>query len=118
MPKSAYQRKMQNVYGFPHWRPTVPNNAVNPDSFGRSVERKAQLFDARKTVSATDDESLNIYRLSPIAHPEDGRWSNAPSNGDVMVAARRSGHARVVAAGCETDFMKRNGACGPRTLLR
>jgi len=89
--------------------PTIPNSAVDSDSFGRSVESKAQLFDAPRSASATDHgELLNIYRLSPIADPDDGRWSNAPSSGDVIVAARTSGDARVVAAGCETDFMKRD----------
>src|SRR4051794_28228172 len=84
--------------------PAVPNNAVNPTSFGRSVESKAQLMDARKAASATEDgELLNVYRLST-----DGRWGNAPWKGDVVVAARMSGDARVVAAGCEMDFMKQD----------
>ncbi|MFP3547033.1 hypothetical protein SB748_26800 [Rhizobium sp. SIMBA_035] len=89
--------------------PAVPNNAVNPTSFGRSVGSKAQLLDARKAASATEDgELLNVYRLSPIADPDDGRWGNAPWKGDVVVAARMSGDARVVAAGCEMDFMKQD----------
>lgn len=31
---------------------------------------------------------LNIYRLEPIAAPDDFRWDNAPSHGTVLVAAR------------------------------
>jgi hypothetical protein len=47
---------------------------------------------------------LNIYRLRPVADADDARWGNAPSNGELFVAARTSGDARVVAAGCEVDF--------------
>jgi hypothetical protein len=83
------------------------NNGENRNQFGRSVESKAQIADAATTASATDDgEELNVYRLVPIAPPNDARWQQTPHAGEVVVAARTAGDARIVAAGAELDFME------------
>jgi hypothetical protein len=89
-----------------------PNNAINPNTFGRSVESQAQIRDAAAMASPVVDsnETLNIYRLEPIAAAGDPRWGNAPSHGAVVVAARTSGDARIVAAACELDFMEVDAA--------
>ncbi|MBU0739324.1 MAG: hypothetical protein KJ981_11315 [Alphaproteobacteria bacterium] len=52
------------------------------------------------------DELLSIYRLEPIAAPDDPRWDNAPGHGVVTVAARSTGDARLVAASQELDYME------------
>ncbi len=51
-------------------------------------------------------ETLNLYRLEPIAAAEDPRWGGSPNRGVLVVAARTAGDARVVAAGRELDFME------------
>lgn len=87
------------------------NNATSRTTFGRSVESKSQLRDAATIASATDlEEALNIYRLEPIAAPDDPRWDNAPNQGTIIVAARSSGDARIVATGRELDFMEVDAA--------
>jgi hypothetical protein len=53
---------------------------------------------------------LNIYRLEPIAAPDDPRWDNSPGHGTVVVAARTPGDARIVAAARELDFMEVDAA--------
>lgn len=52
----------------------------------------------------TDD--LKLYRLVPVAAPGDPNWDNAPSHGEVVVAALTPGDARVVAAEAESDFLE------------
>jgi hypothetical protein len=87
------------------------NNATNPNTFGRSMESKAQIKDAAAKGSAdVDGEPLRIYRLEPIAAPEDPRWANSPGHGVVIVAARTTGDARIVAASRELDFMEIDAA--------
>lgn len=49
-------------------------------------------------------EELQIYRLIPQAPPDDPNWRNSPSQGEVVVRARSSGDARVVAQEAEGDF--------------
>ncbi|NEJ83081.1 hypothetical protein GR268_42120, partial [Rhizobium leguminosarum] len=51
-----------------------------------------------------------IYRLEPIAAPDDPRWDNSPGHGTVVVAARTPGDARIVAAARELDFMEVDAA--------
>jgi hypothetical protein len=48
-------------------------------------------------------EQLALYRLVPIARPDDPNWERAPNRGEVVVRARSSGDARVVAAQEETS---------------
>ncbi|MEZ2223484.1 hypothetical protein [Rhizobium sp. RCC_161_2] len=89
-----------------------PNNATSSTTFGRSVESQAQIADAAR--KGTDDlmgfEALNVYRLEPLAAPDDPRWQNAPSQGVLLVAARTSGDARIVASARELDFMEVDAA--------
>jgi hypothetical protein len=88
------------------------NNATTSNRFGRSVESQAQIADAAR-VGSPDvglGEALNIYRLEPIAEPNDPRWDNSPGHGVVIVAARTAGDARIVAASRELDFMEVDSA--------
>lgn len=81
--------------------------STTENRFGSSVESQAQVEDAATVATGTDaGEMLNIYRLEPIAAPDDFRWDNAPSHGTVLVAARTAGDARIVAAGAELDFQE------------
>jgi hypothetical protein len=52
------------------------------------------------------DERLNLYRLVPIAEADDPRWDNSPFQGEVVVAARSTGDARLVASSRELDYME------------
>ncbi|UPA26274.1 hypothetical protein [Shinella oryzae] len=47
---------------------------------------------------------MKLYRLVPVAAASDTNWDNAPNQGEVVVRARSSGDARVVAAEAELDF--------------
>ncbi len=57
-------------------------------------------------VDYSDPEQLKLYRLIPIAAATDPNWDLAPNQGEVVVRARSSGDARVVAAEAELDFME------------
>jgi hypothetical protein len=89
-----------------------PNNATTSNTFGRSVESQAQIADAARESSneVGAGEPLNIYRLVPIAQFDDPRWDNSPNQGEVVVAARTSGDARIVASAKELDFMEIDAA--------
>lgn len=89
-----------------------PNNATSATTFGRSVESRAQIADAAQTASAAvgGQEPLNVYRLAAAAALDDPRWANSPYQGEVTVAARTSGDARIVAATRELDFMEVDSA--------
>jgi hypothetical protein len=78
-------------------------------TFGQSVESQAQIADSALGGGETN-EPLNIYRLVPLAAPDDPNWDNAPSSGEVIVAARTTGDARIVAASRELDFMEIDAA--------
>jgi len=87
------------------------NNATSTTRFGRSVESSAQMLDAQAEAAAGDqNEALNLYRLEPIAAPDDPRWDNSLNHGIVLVAARTPGDARIVASGRELDFMEVDSA--------
>jgi hypothetical protein len=87
------------------------NNGTSPNTFGRSVESRAQILDAQKVGSTSSfGEPLSVFRLEPIAAADDPRWQNASNHGVVVVAARTSGDARIVAASRELDFMKIDAA--------
>lgn len=81
------------------------HTGTSDTSFGRSPESQAQIADAETIASGDFGEPLNIYRLVPIASPDDPRWQISPAQGEVVVAARTAGDARIVAAGRELDFM-------------
>ncbi|MCB5203826.1 hypothetical protein LH464_15240 [Neorhizobium sp. T786] len=83
------------------------NSGVTENRFGQSVESQAQIADAQKIASgSTPGEILNVYRLVPVAPSTDFRWDQAPSMGEIVVAARTAGDARIVAAGRELDFQE------------
>jgi len=87
------------------------NNATTRNTFGYSVESQAQIAAAaNEGAPAAGEEKLSIYRLEPIAAPNDPRWANSPGHGIVTVAARTSGDARIVAASRELDFMEVDAA--------
>jgi hypothetical protein len=87
------------------------NNASSPTTFGRSVESQAQIADAAaQGAPGSAGEPLSIYRLEPIAAPNDPRWANSPGHGVVVVAARTPGDARIMAASRELDFMEVDAA--------
>jgi hypothetical protein len=50
------------------------------------------------------EENLKIYRLVPAAASDDPNWQNSPSHGEIVVRARTSGDARLVASEAELDF--------------
>ncbi|MBW9079241.1 hypothetical protein CFBP5875_15785 [Agrobacterium pusense] len=83
------------------------NTGTTDNRFGYSLESQAQFDDATEIARGTAaGETLNVYRLEPVAAPDDPRWQNAPAHGTVVVAARTAGDARIVAAGAELDFME------------
>jgi hypothetical protein len=84
-------------------------NGTSPTEFGLSVESQAQMRDATTTADAIA-ETLNIYRLEPTAAPTDPRWTNSPHQGVVVVAARTTGDARIVASQRELDFLEVDAA--------
>ncbi|WP_075289825.1 hypothetical protein [Pararhizobium arenae] len=85
-----------------------PTNATSSTTFGRSAESRSQQDDA--TTTGDTRELLNIYRLEPTAEADDPRWDNSPYQGVVVVAARTSGDARIVATERELDFMEIDSA--------
>jgi len=56
------------------------------------------------------DDPLKLYRLVPIAADNDPNWLGARSHGEILVAARTSGDARIVASERELDFMEIDAA--------
>ncbi len=86
-----------------------PTTGTSHTEFGQSVESRAQVLDAT-TTSQAEIEPLNVYRLRPIAQAHDPRWDNSPYQGEVVVAARTTGDARIVAAERELDFMEVDSA--------
>jgi hypothetical protein len=91
---------------------TDPNNATTSNTFGQSVESQAQIADAARESSPDVGvgEPLNVYRLVPVAAANDPRWDNSPSQGEVVVAARTTGDARIVASAKELDFIEVDAA--------
>lgn len=55
-------------------------------------------------------EQLKIFRLVPIAEPNDPRWDNSPYQGEVVVRARSAADARLVASEAEKDFLEIDAA--------
>ncbi|NTH22367.1 hypothetical protein G6L73_28290 [Agrobacterium rhizogenes] len=106
-----------------HWRcctrnMRMSNNVVmggneqlkgtSSNAVGKSVESQAQLRDAARESSTFvgRGEMLGVYELVPIAAFNDPNWDIAPWRGKMLVAARTTGDARVVAAAFEGNFMK------------
>jgi hypothetical protein len=81
---------------------------ANEELTARPVEIDARQRDAATLAGnggSRPTEVLNIYRLVPIAEADDPRWDNSPFQGVVVVAARSTGDARLVAAARELDYM-------------
>lgn len=57
-------------------------------------------------VNYADPDQLKLYRLVPFANAADRNWDLAPNQGEVVVRARSSGDARVVAAEAELDYLE------------
>ncbi len=55
---------------------------------------------------------MRIYRLIPVAGPEDPRWTLSPCQGEVVVRAKSSGDARIVATTAEADFPENDAKPG------
>ncbi|MDO9418487.1 hypothetical protein [Pararhizobium sp.] len=87
-----------------------PFNGTSDTHFGSSVESAAQMHDAASASTVIPGEMLGIYKLVPIAAPDDPNWNNAPGYGEVIVAARTTGDARIVASSHELDFMEIDAA--------
>lgn len=87
-----------------------PSTGTSSTEFGQSVESRAQILDSSTAGGKEAAELLNIYRLVPIAEANDPRWDNSPYQGEVVVAARTTGDARIVAAERELDFMEIDSA--------
>lgn len=51
-------------------------------------------------------EQLALYRLEPVAEPEDPRWQGTRDPATLIVRARSPGDARLVAAESERDFLE------------
>lgn len=49
------------------------------------------------------EEGLGLYRLKPVAQPDDPSWDISPNHGEVVVRARSAADARLVAAEAELD---------------
>jgi hypothetical protein len=81
---------------------------ANEELTARPVELEARQRDAAAFAgngATRPTEVLNVYRLVPIAEADDPRWDNSPFQGIVVVAARSTGDARLVAAARELDYM-------------
>lgn len=74
--------------------------SIGSDENASRQDAPAPVFDY------SDPEQLKLYRLIPIAAATDPNWDLAPNQGEVVVRARSSGDARVVAAEAELDFME------------
>jgi hypothetical protein len=72
----------------------------------KSSESLAQSRDVARESSAAVGYGapLGIFRLIPLAAIGDHNWDIAPSQGELMVVARTTGDARVVAACHELSF--------------
>jgi hypothetical protein len=93
-----------------------PFRGTSSNAVGQSVESQAQLRDAARESSTFVGrrETLGVYELVPIAAFNDPNWDIAPSRGKVLVAARTTGDARVVAAAFEGNYMKVPSTPGER----
>ncbi len=76
----------------------------------RPLEEAARRHDAAAAAGtegrSRHPEKLNLYRLVPTAEADDPRWQNSPCQGEVVVAARSTGDARLVASARELDYME------------
>lgn len=87
--------------------PTPPGMAARARDWSVGFDQNAPRQDTSAPVADySNPEQLKLYRLIPIAAETDTNWDLAPNQGEVVVRARSSGDARVVAAEAELDFME------------
>lgn len=67
-------------------------------------DENAPRQDREPVRDYSDTEQLKLFRLVPVAAATDTNWDIAPNQGEVVVRARSSGDARVVAAEAELDY--------------
>jgi hypothetical protein len=58
-----------------------------------------------------------IYRLTPTARPDDTNWDRTANRGEVVVRARSSGDARVVASEGEARAMGKDPTLATTQML-
>jgi hypothetical protein len=78
----------------------VPQFEVSPAAAAPRQDATVRVTDY------SDPDQLKLYRLVPIASATDTNWDIAPNQGEVVVRARSSGDARVVAAEAELDYLE------------
>ena len=84
---------------------TPPGMETSGPDWSAGFDENAPRQDMPAPVADYSDvEQLKLYRLVPIASPMDTNWDSAPNQGEVVVRARSSGDARVVAAEAELDY--------------
>lgn len=66
-----------------------------------NIDRQTDPF---PPVAEGPDRPLRLYRLAPVAAPDDPNWDNSPNHGEVLVRAHSPADARIVAAEAELDF--------------
>lgn len=86
---------------------TPPGMEVSGSDWSVGFDENAPRQDTPAPVADySDTEQLKLYRLVPIASATDTNWDIAPNQGEVVVRARSSGDARVVAAEAELDYLE------------
>jgi hypothetical protein len=72
---------------------------------GQPEGREREHWDAARREI---DGNYRLWRLRPIAEPDDARWLNAPIWKEVVVAAETSGEARFLASQWEAAEVQHN----------
>lgn len=85
----------------------TPGMATPAREWSVGFDENAPPQDAEAPVADYSDvEQLKLFRLVPVAAATDTNWDLAPNQGEVVVRARSSGDARVVAAEAELDYLE------------
>ena len=87
----------------------------NKDDLGRDAS-EAENEEIRE-AEVRDPAPMAVYRLFPIARPDDSNWDRATNQGEVIVRARSSGDARVVASEGEARAAGKDPALETTQLL-
>lgn len=83
----------------------TPPGAPTPGrDWSVGFDENAPRQDREPVRNYSDTERLKLFRLVPVAAATDTNWDIAPNQGEVVVRARSSGDARVVAAEAELDY--------------
>jgi len=87
----------------------------NKDDLGRDANEAEH--EAIREAEVRDPAPMGIYRLVPIARPDDSNWDRTTDQGEVIVRARSSGDARVVASEGEARAAGKDPAVETTQLL-